>query len=761
MRGVLQGVSNHSGVVLVPRSHIALRRSFTIHRTVPLRRQFSHQKLNLFLGEQRLSKNNERELFADLVLRCQISRDSSTSTRSLVEPFVKFAAELECNVLTEDRGSIPNTANAPARRRGKRTSSRASRWQVETADQSAFDAPSPESNARGLSDPPGKGRRRVSTEETKLPAEPKLAASDKCRDSGGSASLSLAIVKYNTSDSIDPQKSRRSFQKLSKKTQKRLHTETLVTVESKRKTKRMVGKLSKKERRLIYKMERKKVLKKKKAQKQAREQNAASSDVRPPKLIPLAVTLGTGLLLWCCPTPNGISEEGWNLVAIFAATTVGFVSQPMPLGGVALVGLLVSVVTGTLPFSQAFAGFAGTTPWVTLSAFLFAKGINISGIGKRAAFILVSRFGNTILGLSYSLVIGELLLSVAIPSKSARAGGVFGPIIAAVAEGDACDERPLKNKLGTFLSATQFQGGSATAALLLTGTPFNVLCCDLARDTVGADITWGSWFAASSLPVLTLVAIMPAMMHILVRPADSGVTTATPSLGRGALATSIARDKLEKMGRPGRREQLTLGILVITVALWSVGESLFGMNNATAGLCGVSLLLLSGVLTWDECLEETAAWDCFLWFAAMIALSSGLDQLGVMAMFSDYASGLALNMALTDGPALAFLSIIYIYSHYFFASNTAHISAMFPALLLVAVSSGTSPLEATLALAISNHIMSGLTHYSSGNAPVYFKLGYCSIEQWWGYGFAMSLIQIAVWLTVGRAWWSFLGILDS
>ncbi|KAK3251529.1 hypothetical protein CYMTET_39137 [Cymbomonas tetramitiformis] len=359
------------------------------------------------------------------------------------------------------------------------------------------------------------------------------------------------------------------------------------------------------------------------------------------------------------------------------------------------------------------------------------------------------------------LVIGELLLSVAIPSKSARAGGVFGPIIAAVAEGDARDERPLNNKLGTYLCATQFQGGSATAALLLTGTPFNVLCCDLARDTVGADVTWGSWFAASSLPVLTLVAIMPAAMHLLVRPGGSGRATASQSLDRGALATGLARDKLEKMGPPGRREQLTLGALVVTVALWSVGESLFGMNNATAGLCGVSLLLLSGVLTWDECLEETAAWDCFLWFAAMIALSSGLDQLGVMAVFSDYASGFASNMGLTDGPALAFLSIIYIYSHYFFASNTAHISAMFPALLLVAVSSGASPLEATLALAISNHIMSGLTHYSSGNAPVYFKLGYCSIEQWWSYGFTMSLVQIVVWLTVGRAWWSMLGILGT
>ncbi|KAK3251528.1 hypothetical protein CYMTET_39136 [Cymbomonas tetramitiformis] len=396
----MQGVLNQSGVV--PMSHIALRRSFTFHRTVSLRSQLSHGNSNVLLGEQRLLKNIGRVPFADLILRCETSRDSSTSTRSLVEPSVsKCSAELEYNQPTENRGSVPTTANAPGRRRGKSTASRAARLKVETADHSALNAPSRGSNARGRSPSPGKGSRRVSPGGTTLPAEPEIASSDTRRESGGSASLSLAIVKYDTIAELDPQKARRSLHKLSKKTQKRLHRGTPLAVGSKRKPKRVVRKLSKKERKMIYKMERKKVLKKKRAQKQAGEQ-ATNSDVRPPKLIPLAVTVGTGLLLWCCPTPSGISEEGWNLVAIFAATTVGFVSQPMPLGGVALVGLLVSVVTGTLPFSQAFSGFAGTTPWVTLGAFLFAKGISISGIGKRAAFFLISRFGNTVLGLSYS-----------------------------------------------------------------------------------------------------------------------------------------------------------------------------------------------------------------------------------------------------------------------------------------------------------------------------------------------------------------------
>ncbi|KAK3266703.1 hypothetical protein CYMTET_24692 [Cymbomonas tetramitiformis] len=207
----------------------------------------------------------------------------------------------------------------------------------------------------------------------------------------------------------------------------------------------------------------------------------------------------------------------------------------------------------------------------------------------------------------------------------------------------------------------------------------------------------------------------------------------------------------------GRRGSAAQAILMATVALWAGGETLLGMNNATAGLCGVSLLLLSGVLTWDQCLQESAAWDCFLWFAVMITLSSGLEKLGVMAVFSEAISVFISGIGLTWPYALIGLSVVYIYSHYFFASNTAHISAMFPALLLVAVSCGAPPLLATFALAFCNHVMSGLTHYSSGNAPVYFKLGYCTIKQWWGYGFIMSVLQFVVWLLIGSVWWRYLG----
>lgn len=72
--------------------------------------------------------------------------------------------------------------------------------------------------------------------------------------------------------------------------------------------------------------------------------------------------------------------------------------------------------------------------WLIAIAFWLAGGFIKSGLGNRIAYGLVAAFGKTTLGLTYSLVLGEALLSPAIPSVAARAGeeGVGGGAAAAV-----------------------------------------------------------------------------------------------------------------------------------------------------------------------------------------------------------------------------------------------------------------------------------------------------------------------------------------
>ena len=63
--------------------------------------------------------------------------------------------------------------------------------------------------------------------------------------------------------------------------------------------------------------------------------------------------------------------------------------------------------------------------WLIAIAFWLSGGFIKSGLGNRIAYGIVSVFGKTTLGLTYSLVFAEALLAPAIPSVAARAGMHF------------------------------------------------------------------------------------------------------------------------------------------------------------------------------------------------------------------------------------------------------------------------------------------------------------------------------------------------
>jgi len=197
--------------------------------------------------------------------------------------------------------------------------------------------------------------------------------------------------------------------------------------------------------------------------------------------------------------------------------------------------------------------------------------------------------------------------------------------------------------------------------------------------------------------------------------------------------------------------------LSITIALWICG-SFFGINLVAAALIGLTIMLLGNVITWKQCLAEGAAWDTLIWFGALLAMAGKLKELGFIAWFSNGLGGFFSSLGLSWPLTLLFLTLIYHYAHYIFASASAHVSAMYTGVLVVLVSAGTPPKLAALVIGFSSSLFGGLTHYGIGAAPGYFATGYVPMNDWWRLGFILSTMQLVIWGTVGPFWWKFLGI---
>ena len=76
----------------------------------------------------------------------------------------------------------------------------------------------------------------------------------------------------------------------------------------------------------------------------------------------LGISVALGVIMWFLPAPEGVTTQAWHLLAIFVSTIVGIITQPLPLGAVAMLGLGASMITKTLTFEQAFTAFSSQIP---------------------------------------------------------------------------------------------------------------------------------------------------------------------------------------------------------------------------------------------------------------------------------------------------------------------------------------------------------------------------------------------------------------
>lgn len=461
---------------------------------------------------------------------------------------------------------------------------------------------------------------------------------------------------------------------------------------------------------------------------------------------PLVLTVLVGVAIWFAPVPEGVDPKAWQLLAIFVATIVGIISKPLPMGAVAMAGMMATAVTGTLTIGQSLSGFSNTVIWLIVLAFFVARGFIKTGLGARIAYLFVALLGKKTLGLSYGLIASDLVLAPAIPSNTARAGGVVYPILRSLAKayGSEPDDGTAR-KIGAYLTKVAFQGTVITSAMFLTAMAANPLAASLAGEQ-GVTITWTGWAVAALVPGLVSLIVIPFLIYRMY----------PPEIKETPAAAQMAREELKKMGPMSVNEWLMLGVFILLLVLWIFAPQLGDLSATTAALIGLVALLVLGVLTWKDVLNETGAWDTLVWFSALVMMATFLNSLGLITWFGDGVAGTVQGMDWIW--AFLALSLVYFYSHYLFASNTAHVSAMYAAFLAVAIAVGTPPLLAALVLAFFSNLFSSMTHYGTGPAPVLFGSGYVELGDWWKIGFVVSVVNIVIWLGIGGVWWKVLGI---
>ncbi len=480
------------------------------------------------------------------------------------------------------------------------------------------------------------------------------------------------------------------------------------------------------------------------------------------KVIPAACALiATSLFWFIIAAPDGVDINAWRLLGIFVGTIVAIIGKALPIGGAAMIGiLLVGITQVTNPgepgkaMADALSGFSNSLIWLIGIAFFISRGFIKTGLGSRVAYYFVKLFGKSTLGISYALSFAELVLSPVMPSNTARGGGVMYPINRSISESMGSSPDPdTRMKIGAFLTLVAYQVNIITSAMFITATAPNPLVTAGIKQIANIDVSWAQWATAAFVPGLVALLLIPLILYYIY----------PPEIKKTPDAPAMAKQKLLEMGVVKLEEWIMIGVFFLLLFIWAGGPQLISDSplfkiDATAGaFTGLAVLLFSGVLTWDDLLKEKGAWDTVTWFSSLVMMATFLNKLGIIKWFSHLVETSIQSWGLGWLGAATILILIYVYIHYFFASNTAHISALFASFFGVGVALGAPPLMFGLFLGFASSICASITHYGTGSAPVLFGPGYVSMSEWWKFGFIISIINLLIFALVCALWWKVLG----
>lgn len=475
-------------------------------------------------------------------------------------------------------------------------------------------------------------------------------------------------------------------------------------------------------------------------------QHSAQDKPTVPPIISITLMAVLALIvLFLIPRPPQITVPGWRMLAIFLCTILGLMLQPIPGGALVLIGVTVTVLSGVLTITQALSAYGSSTVWQVMAAFFIARALINTGLARRIALLFVRAMGHTSLGLGYSLVASDLVLAGAIPSNSARVGGVIFPITRTLSLIYESRPGPTAGLLGTFLMLTIYQGDLVACAMFYTGQASNPMGAELARETAGISINWASWLWAASVPGLVAIVVVPWALYRL----------SPPEIRHTPEAATMARRELEEMGPMSRDQRIVLMVFVAVCGLWAT-SSWHTMQSTTVGLFGVAILLATKALSWRDAMTEHVGWDVFVWYGGLIRMGEALKEFGLTSVFAGWVSG---HFTGWEWPALmAVIVLIYFYVHYAFASLTTHFISLYAPFLGILLAAGAPAPLAAYALAFYTNLSAGLTHYGTTHSPIIFSAGYVSLGLWWKLGLLISFINIAIWTSVGLVWWKIIGL---
>jgi anion transporter len=438
-------------------------------------------------------------------------------------------------------------------------------------------------------------------------------------------------------------------------------------------------------------------------------------------------------------SPSGHMVLTATLVAV-GLWVLGGKWMPLSIGGLVL--LLILVASG-MKYSLVFNGFAYRALWILIPALFFGFALTATGLGRRIAYWVISKFNPSYLTLTLSWIIIGLLLSVLTPSITVRIAIVI-PIAVAITE--ICKLKYGSNG-ASFILLVAWSMVLIPGTGWLTGSLWGPMGMGIFGSTAGLEgiITFDSWLKALLLPAIVLSLVFITLLYKFLKP-PQGIR-----VDRAAF-----KSEYRTLRKISFQEKATLIILALTFLLL-VTAQLHQIPDVAICLGAFVLLVTLGIIRVND-IGSGISWNLVIFFGAAMGLNSIFQETGVSRFLGDSFTPLANNLGSNVWLLLfGFLIFLFIWRFLDITQLYATMAFLLPLLPVLAANFQINPLVIFAVV-----IMAGNCFFAAYQQPFVVAAESIAGKASWSHGqlrkaallyFAACLVTLAVsipyWKLVG------------
>jgi len=345
----------------------------------------------------------------------------------------------------------------------------------------------------------------------------------------------------------------------------------------------------------------------------------------PPRARPVAMRLagaalavGVPLVLWPLPPPTGLSTNGWHVSLILVGAALGWLLEPVPDFLIALVMAAAWGVSGLVPLSLAFGGFASSSWLVALGAFGLAVAMTQSGLLFRTTLFLLRTFPATHAGQVVALLFGGLLVTPLVPLALARIAAV-APLTRELAQALGY---PPRSRAGGALGFAALAGYGLFSSIFLSGLVMNFFVVDLLPAPERSRFGWFTWLASAAVAGAVLLIGAAVALVVCFRPDVRPKTT-----------PGVVRQQRETLGSLSARERVTIAALfVLLVGL--LLQPVLHLESGWVAIGALAVAVAGGSLDRHQ-FRGSMDWGFLTFFGVLLGAGSVLHSVGVDRWIAD------------------------------------------------------------------------------------------------------------------------------